>query len=227
MEKFGKVIFGSWYGLLQPIFSTDYFKELIKTLDYLYKNYKIWPKKQNVFRSFKLTDYHNLKVVILGMDPYANSKANGLSFANSLDSGAISPSLRKIKEVIEDEYYQGLNLHIDVEFDQTLESWAKQGVLLINTALTVEEGKAGSHFKYWEQFTQFLLQRLSEFDSGVIYCLWGKNAQEYTQYINTDTNYVLHAEHPSYAARNGRKWDFSFKSIDDLTIKLNNEKIKW
>jgi uracil-DNA glycosylase len=223
MDKFGKMIFNSWYGLLKPILSTEYFQALIARLNTLYKEKDIWPKRSDVFRAFKLTRYRDLKVVILGMDPYANERANGLAFANSKEVTSLSPSLRKIWETIEIDYYNGL----DLNFDPTLEKWAGQGVLLINTALTVEKGKSGSHCKIWEAFTEFLLKQLSLGDPGIIYCLWGKNAQEYKKFIDTEKNYVIEAEHPSYAARNGRKWDFSFKQVDKITDLLYGENIKW
>ena len=218
-------IFGDWYGVLRSMLISEYFNKLLTSLNSLYKTKSIWPRQKDVFRAFRLTSYKSLRIIIIAMDPYntSNGKANGLAFSNTLNSGTLSPSLRKIREVVEDDYYKGLNLN----FDQTLESWAKQGVLLINTALTVEEGKAGSHFNYWSKFTRFLLKALSEYNSGVIYVLWGKDAQGYTQFINSSTNHILVAEHPSYAARKGRKWNFSFKQIDELTEKLNGDKIKW
>lgn len=221
--NFPELLFKSWYGLLKPISETEYFYRLFSYLEQFYKVKKIWPQKHNIFRAFHLCDYHDLKIVILGLDPYPNSHANGLSFANSDETKSISPSLKKIIESIEDDYYNGLNLNFDI----TLESWAKQGVLLLNTALTVEEGKTGSHLNKWSRFTEFLIKRLSEFNPGTIYVLWGKVAQEYKQFIDQDNNYIIEGEHPSYSSYQGRKWNFSFKTIDEITIKLYGENIKW
>lgn len=222
-NEFGKIMFGSWYGLIKPILSTKYFKELIKRLNFLYKTKVVWPKKKDVFRVFKLTEYKDLKIVILGMDPYPNNKANGLAFSNSLNSGSISPSLRKIIEVIEDDYYKGLNLN----FDSTLESWSKQGVLLLNTSLTVESGKSGSHINYWNEFIEFLFKQLKLYNPGIIYVLWGKHAKSYKKYIDLYNNYIIEAEHPAASIYSGRKWNFSFKEIDEITTKLYGENIKW
>lgn len=223
-EKLAKKVFKSWYGILNPILTSKYFGILIKQLENLYKTEKIWPEQKKVFRTFQLTNYRDLKVVIIGQDPYPNSRANGLAFANSNNTGSLSPSLRKIREVIEDDYYQGLNLN----FDQTLESWAKQGVLLINTALTVEEGNAGSHAVKWEKFTQGVLEQLSLYNPGTIYVLWGGYAKGFKKYINQESNHIIEAEHPAASLYGGgRKWNFSFKKIDEITTKLYGDKIKW
>lgn len=227
-EEIAKKVFEGWYGILRPIWSSDYFKRLITLLQALYNASKkgglqIFPPQKDVFRAFRLCKYSDFKVVIIGMDPYPNNKANGLSFSNSWEAGSMSPSLRKIREVIEDDYYAGLNLN----FDQTLEPWAKQGVLLLNTALTIEEGKTGSHLKHWAEFTETLLKLLSVYNPGTIYCLWGKNAQAYRKFIDTNINHIIEAEHPAASIYAGRKWDFSFKQIDEITTKLYGENIKW
>jgi uracil-DNA glycosylase len=220
---FSKKLFGSWYGLLKPISETEYFFELIEFLNYEYNSKKIWPEKKNVFKAFKITPYDKLSIIIIGMDPYPNNKATGLAFSNSDIITNPSPSLKKIIRSIEDDYYQGLNLNFDI----TLENWAKQGVLLLNTALTVVENKIGSHLDKWSTFTESLLKKISEYNSGIIYVLWGREAQKYKEFIDINNNYIIEGEHPSYSNYQGRLWNFSFKVIDELTMKLNGEKIKW
>ena len=222
-DELKKVLFQTWYGILNPVLKSEYFDETMVTIDKLYNTKEIFPPKKDVFRAFRLTSYKDFKILILGQDPYPSDKANGLAFSNAENTGAMSPSLRKIHEVIEDDYHDGLNLH----FDQTLESWAKQGVMLLNTALTVEKGNAGSHLKYWKEFTIGLLKRLSEYNTGIIYVLWGKNAQEYEQYIDKAKNYIIKAEHPAASVYTNRKWKFSFKGIDEITKRLYGEEIKW
>ena len=220
-EEFAKKLVGSWYRLLKPILLSDYFGNLLMTLDKEYSNKEVFPDKKSVFRSFQLTNYEDLKVFIIGQDPYLNNRATGLAFSNSLESNGLSPSLRKIKERVEYDYDYTNDLNKD------LTHWSKQGVFLYNTTLTVEKGKPGSYYKLWEYFTQQLLIRLSEYNSGLIYCLWGKHAQEYKQYINTNSNYILEAEHPSYAARQGRMWDFGFKEVNKLVMNNYDININW
>jgi uracil-DNA glycosylase len=220
-EEFAKKLVGSWYRLLRPILLSDYFYKLLKTLDNEYLSKEIYPDKKNVFKAFQLTNYEDLKVFIIGQDPYPNNRATGLAFSNSLESNGLSPSLRKIKERVELDFNQTNPL------DKDLTLWAKQGIFLYNTILTVEKGKPGSHYKLWREFTKQLLIKLSEYNSGIVYCLWGKHAQEYKQYINTNSNYILEAEHPSYAARQGRIWDFDFKEIDKIIKNNYDIDIKW
>ena len=221
-KEFAQKLVGSWYRMLSPILlSTDFYK----ILDSLSREYKvnkglIFPEKNKVFNAFKLTNYDDLKVVILGQDPYPNNRANGLAFSNDLSSNGLSPSLRKIKERVEYDFnYEG-------EFKKDLIHWANQGIFLYNTALTVKKGEPGSHFKYWQWFTIEVLKRLSEYNSGLIFCLWGKNAQDYKQYINSNSHIILEAEHPSYAARKGRLWEFDFKNLVELVKKYYDQELK-
>lgn len=220
-EDFAKKLVGSWYRILKPILLSDYFYNLLKTLDEEYASKEIYPSKKDVFKPFKLTNYEDLKVVILGMDPYPNERANGLAFSNSLESNGLSPSLRKIKERVEYDFNSSKELNKD------LSHWPRQGILLSNVTLTVEKGKSGSHYKLWKDFTEQLLLRLSEYNSGIIYCLWGKDAQSYEQYINTNSNIILKNEHPSYAARKGRMWEFDFKELDKIIKNNYNANINW
>lgn len=220
-EEFAKKLVDSWYRILKPILLSNYFYNLLKTLDKEYATKEIYPNKKDVFKPFKLTNYEDLKVVILGMDPYPNNRANGLAFSNSLESKGLSPSLRKIKERVEYDF------GTDKELNKDLLHWAKQGILLSNVTLTVEKGKSGSHYKLWNKFTKELLLRLSEYNSGIIYCLWGKDAQEYEQYININSNIILKSEHPSYAARQNRLWNFNFKELDKIVKNNYDININW
>lgn len=223
-EKIAKKIFGNWYSILSPIIKSHYFTRIITTLNKEYKYKNIFPKKTLVFNAFKLTDYRKFRVLILGSEPYPNNRSTGLAFANDLSHISISPILKRINEVIEYDYYNGLNLN----FDQTLESWAKQGVLLLNTSLTIEKGKPNSHKYRWENFIRIFLKILGDYNPGTIYVLWGKDAQQYKEHIDIKNNYIIEAEHPLYSsAYKGRKWNFSFKKIDEITYKLNGNKIKW
>jgi uracil-DNA glycosylase len=124
-------------------------------------------------------------VVILGQDPYHDGSATGLAFANSGDGPRISPSLAWIKKALEHDYDT-----LCLDFDYGLTSWAKQGVLLLNTALTVEKGKAGSHTVLWNTFTKELLTSLTSTKDDIIFVLWGKKAQDYAKFIKGNNKIV-------------------------------------
>jgi len=222
-EKVARKIFGDWYGVLRPVLASNYFKNLIEYLQEIYKKKAaIYPKQKDVFKAFRLTKYRDLKVVIIGHCPPLSIKANGLAFGNSLESPLLSPSLMSIKKNVEEDYYNGL----DLNFDTTLESWAKQGVLLLNSSLTIEAGTSKSHVKQWDVFIKYLLETLSENNPGIVYCLWGNYIKKYKKHIS-DNNYIIEAEHPLELSYKGNRWDFSFKKIDKITKNLNNEIIKW
>jgi len=134
-------------------------------------------------------------VVIIGQDPYHDGSAHGLAFSAGRSAKRCPPSLKNIILEVEDDCFDGLNLERASSW--SLEGWAEQGVLLLNTALTVEKGRAGSHSKIWEYFTDELLKLLSEEKTGLIYMLWGKHAQSYEHLIDDKHNYIIKAGHPS------------------------------
>jgi len=205
-------VFGDWFKPLRPLIDTLYFENLILEVNDLYVKSEVFPPKGNVLRAFRLTPYKDVKVVILGQDPYPNERANGLAFANSDQVTSLSPALRKIRQRIEKDFYDGLKL----DFDPTLESWAKQGVLLINTALTASR-VAGSHVNLWKPFTEEVLEVLSREKEGLYFCLWGKFAQSFAHLIDEDKHTILKHEHPTAANYQGREWLCPhFKEIKDI-----------
>lgn len=222
-QDLAKKVFGDWYGILRPIWSSDYFRNLLDDLSKLYsdKTITIYPKQSDVFKAFRLCKYSDFKIIIWNLEPYSSSKATGLAFGNAWNSGIMSSDLCKIQETIENDYYNGLNLN----FDQTLESWAKQGVLLLNMSLTIEKDKTGSHLKKWSEFTEMFFKLMSEWRPDIIHCLWGKTAQSYKKHIIS--GHIIEAEHPIASIYGNRQWDFSFKQIDKVTNKLYGENIKW
>lgn len=157
------------------------------------RRYTIYPEKANLFRAFELCDYNSLKVVILGQDPYFDGSANGLSFSNKSDTLKISPSLKNIFKEVEEDTYDGMKL------DQSpdLSRWAEQGVLLLNTALTVRKNQAGSQINIWKDFTETLLTNICAYNTGIIYMLWGNKSKYYKKFLNEKTNHMLEAGHPS------------------------------
>jgi uracil-DNA glycosylase len=191
-----------WTEHIWSTLSSDNMVHLMNNLEQEYKSHSILPAKKEVFRAFRECPLDKLKVVILGQDPYPGrigtfTRATGLAFANrSHLINTMSPSLKKIVERIEED-----NKQLLLDFDPELTQWASQGVLLLNTALTVREGQINSHGALWRGFIYALLPQVPK---DVIFMLWGKQAQELQDRIKGK---CLLAEHPSYANRQGRLWN--------------------
>lgn len=215
-----------------------YFKEWMKVLDrgelnkvtsildLQYKRIPISPSKENVFRAFRLCPYDNLKIVMIGQDPYPQKGvATGILFGNrsGVPEKDISPSLRVVKEAVIDPEIP----HGHVIFDNTMENWAKQGILMINSALTVEINRIGSHTMLWRGFISKMLKNLSEINPGLIYVLFGGQAQTFSPYIN-ESNKVFYLKHPAYYARTGQRLKTTlFNDINLYLKQKNNTQIKW
>lgn len=187
------------------------------------------PALPNVFRAFKLCPYNKCVSVWIGQDPYPDKfmgkpRATGILFGNSKDvpNDKLSPSLQVVKK-------SAINFEIPhniITFDQTLESWAKQGILMINSALTCEFGKVGSHVNQWRAFVGKLLNNLSNKETGIIYILFGKQAQTLRPYINEKYNDVIEIEHPAYFARTNKIMPSSvFRQMNDILFGRYGEKI--
>ncbi len=185
----------SWDLVLKEEFEKKYFKELMCFVSSEYSNKKesIFPKEENVFRAFKECNFQDLKVVIIGQDPYpTKGHANGLCFSVEENVKPFPKSLLNIFKEIESDLNQNIPLNGD------LSRWAKQGVLLLNSVLTVEEGKAGSHSKKgWEKFSDEVIKEINERKEGVVFLLWGSKAQEKGMRIDNSRNLVLTSVHPS------------------------------
>ena len=215
----------------------DYFKDWMKVIDVntlksimqqLIKEYnkcECTPPIKDVFKAFVLCKYDDLRIVFLGQDPYPQRGiATSLAFGNKRDTVNMSPSLNILKEaVINPKVPHGI-----IQFDNTLESWAEQGILLLNSALTTECNHIGSHILLWRPFVIQLLQRLSSINTGIIYVLFGEQAISYERYINNKFNYVLKVKHPAYYARTNTEMDSKlFDDINSILYKNNGFKIKW
>ena len=185
----------SWKEVLQEEFDKDYFKALISFVKEEYQNYpnETFPKGSQIFRAFEACPFDEVRVVILGQDPYpTRGHAHGLCFSVNSDVRPLPKSLKNIyKEITSD-------LGIVCPEDGDLNRWATQGVLLLNTVLTVREGTPESHAgKGWEVFTDAVLQKISQNKSNVVYMLWGSKAQQKADSLNEEKNLVLKAPHPS------------------------------
>lgn len=182
----------SWKKHLAAEFEKPYFKELAQFVKNEYADKTIYPAPANIFHAFKLCPFENVKVVILGQDPYhGKGQANGLSFSVG-DGIAVPPSLQNIYKEIHND------VGAEIPHSGNLDHWAKQGVLLLNATLTVEAGKAGSHQKKgWEIFTDAVIKVLSSEKEHLVFILWGRYAQEKGAVIDEKKHLVLRAAHPS------------------------------
>jgi uracil-DNA glycosylase len=222
-----KKIGEEWYTFYPELWDSKYMENVLGYISSRYKQATLYPKWEDLFKSFKLTPFDNLKVVIIGQDPYPNEQngtpvATGLAFANN--GLEISPSLSKIRDTIEREVYDGFN----ISFDYSLEEWASQGVLLLNTSLTFEKFKGG-HFNIWEDFTKSILKKLNDIN-GLHVCLWGKHAKSFKYLLDNKKIFIYEEVHPAYAARNNKDWHCNhFKEINKMIYKQNGKEeiIAW
>lgn len=214
----------SWLQHLSSEFEKPYMQSLRKFLrDEKDQKKIIYPKSTDVFNAFKYTPFDNVKVVLLGQDPYHGpGQAQGLCF--SVPNGVrLPPSLQNIyKELNQD-------LGVSIGKEGCLIPWAKQGVLMLNAVLTVENGLANSHQgKGWEQFTDRVISVLNEEKEGLVFLLWGAYAQKKGQFINTEKHHVLKAPHPSpLSAHNGFLGCRHFSKTNEYLIKQGKKPIDW
>ncbi len=213
----------TWKEILKDEFDKDYFKNLIKFLDEEYKTYTVFPKKEDVFNAFNCTPFDNVKVVIIGQDPYhEEGQAHGLAFS-VLDPTPVPKSLLNI--------YKELNndLNIPISNSGNLSSWAKQGVLLINSVLTVKKGIANSHKnKGWEQFTDAVISKINSEKENVVFLLWGNDAKKKGFAIDETKHFVLKAPHPSpLSAYHGFFGCKHFSQTNEILQKTGSEQINW
>lgn len=212
-----------WEDILKDEYNKEYFLNLKKFLKQEYGKYTVFPKKSDIFKSLKLTEYEDTRVVILGQDPYHDdNQANGLAFSVN-DGIKLPPSLVNIYKEIESEYQCKVNRRGNLEY------LARQGVLLLNTVLTVRAHNANSHKDMgWEIFTDKIIEKLNEREDPVIFVLWGNNAIKKEKLINQERHYVLTAAHPSpLSAYRGFFGCNHFKKINEILRYLNKEEIKW
>ena len=182
----------SWMKELKLEFNKTYFQRLINFLAEENKHYNILPKEHLIFKAFEICPFDKVKVVILGQDPYpTKDHANGLSFSVNDDVNPLPKSLKNIFKELADD------LNKPQRICGNLNDWAKQGVLLLNTTLTVREGEVESHVnKGWEIFTNSVISALHK-KNNLVYILWGKKAQKMSHFINKNNNYIIYSSHPS------------------------------
>ncbi|MGM9911863.1 MAG: uracil-DNA glycosylase [Floccifex sp.] len=209
------------------LFDQEIQKDYLIKIDYFlakeYKTKEIYPAKENIFAAFKTTPIKDTKVVVLGQDPYHNTgQAQGYAFSVPSDF-PLPPSLKNIYKELENEY------HVPVSRNGDLTDWAKQGVLLMNTVLTVEAHKAFSHSKIgWQNFTNAALQLLNEQDQPIVFMLWGNSAIQAKKYLNNLNHLVLTSPHPSpLSASRGFFGNNHFKLCNEFLEKHGVSPIQW
>ena len=213
-----------WYNQLQSEFEKPYFDKLWNEVQQAYATTTCFPPKRLIFEAFNQCEWDDLKVVIIGQDPYHGiGEANGLSFSVH-DGTRIPPSLRNIfKELNED-------LGTELPIFGSLERWAKQGVLLLNAGLTVEKDKANSHKNMdWNVFTDAVIELINSEKEGVVFLLWGNFAHKKGAKIDGERHLVLQSGHPSPMSANQGKWfgNKHFSLANKYLRKAKKKAIKW
>lgn len=217
-----------WYKKLKHYIESEEFTKLGRYVASRRKETEVFPPSKEIFRAFQLTPYNDVSTVIIGMDPYPNlyndkPVACGLSFAPR-NRNYVPPSLRQIYNRIKEDFYAD-EMTFPVDLD--IEYWAKQGVLMLNAALTVEHGKSGSHMQIWENWTNEVINALNKYSTGITFCLWGKDAQAFESKIGSH-HIILKAEHPVAASYAGRQWKCDhFKQINEHLMGANGYTIEW
>ncbi|OBR64952.1 uracil-DNA glycosylase [Paenibacillus oryzae] len=212
-----------WRSKLQDELEKPYLQKLWALIEPYYEEKKIYPPKEDVFNALHFTPYSKVKVLILGQDPYhGEGQSHGLCF--SVRRGVKQPpSLKNIFKELETDLGHRAPAHGE------LEAWAKQGVLLLNTVLTVEDGQAASHQKLgWEIFTDRIISLLNERETPIVFVLWGRHAQAKKAAIDTSRHFIIESAHPSpLSARTGFFGSKPFSKANEFLMQQGIEPIDW
>lgn len=217
------MIGNSWDDLLKEEFKKEYFQNLMNFVKEEYKTKTIYPKQSDVFNAFRYTDFNDVKVVILGQDPYHGpNQAEGLSFSVS-NSVLKPPSLKNIFKELESD------LQIPFPELNSLKPWAKEGVLLLNAVLTVEEHNPTSHKDHgWETFTDNVIKIINQKTTPVVFILWGSYARNKKNLITNPIHYVIESPHPSpFSAYNGFFGSKPFSKTNEFLKSKGLKEIDW
>ena len=213
----------NWDIVLNDVYHEPYFINIVKFVNQIYKEKIVFPPKTKILKALTTTDYNDVKVVILGQDPYHGvGEANGLAFSVS-DGIKLPPSLRNIYKEL---HY---DLGIPISNNGNLECWAKEGVLLLNAVLTVEKDKPASHKNVgWETFTDTIIQKLNEKETPIVFILWGAFARSKKKYITNPKHLVIESPHPSpFSASYGFFGSKPFSRTNNFLIQNHITPIDW
>ncbi|WP_144492606.1 MULTISPECIES: uracil-DNA glycosylase [Bacillus cereus group] len=217
------VLKNDWGPLLASEFEKEYYRTLAGFLKEEYSTHVVYPKVEDIFNALSYTSYENTKVVILGQDPYHGpNQAHGLSF--SVQPGVKTPpSLLNMYKELRDEY------GYEIPNNGYLVKWAEQGVLLLNTVLTVRQGEANSHKgKGWEHFTDRVIELLNEREKKVIFILWGRHAQAKKKLITNTNHHIIESVHPSpLSARRGFFGSKPYSKVNTILANMGGREIDW
>jgi uracil-DNA glycosylase len=212
-----------WANLLGKELQKPYYLELREFLKKEYSENTIYPNRNDIFNSLHFTPYQEVKVVLLGQDPYHGpNQAEGLSFSVKEDI-PIPPSLRNMFKELQDD------IGCPLPTEGSLVHWAEQGVLLLNTVLTVRKGEANSHRgKGWEQFTDQVINKLNDREKPVIFMLWGRQAQSKKRFIDTSRHFIIESPHPSpLSAHRGFFGSKPYSKANEFLKEMGEEEIDW
>ena len=212
-----------WDALLKDEFEKEYYTELRKFLVQEYNHYVVYPNMYDIFNALRYTSYSNVKVVLLGQDPYhGENQAHGLCF--SVKKGVQQPpSLKNIFKELKDD------LGCEIPNHGELTKWANEGVLLLNTVLTVRQGQANSHAnKGWEKLTDKIIEILNDREEPIVFLLWGRNAQNKSKLITNPNHLILKCAHPSpLSAYNGFYGCKHFSKTNEFLVRNHTKPIDW
>jgi len=228
LEWYQEQLGQGWYNRLLPFLSCDDMEKTRKEVLVRRKRSVVMPKSTEMFKAFTLCNWEDTRVVILGVEPYSVAgEATGLAYKAKIDYPSHKVVAEIFEEIQNDVFDKEDNLRLGVINDVSL--WANQGILLLNTALTVEKDKPRSHIKLWEAFTSTVITALQE-KTGVIYLLWGEEVKKYKHLIDEKHNYILEAEYPNPGrTEEGFKGCNHFSKVNDIITKQNGIecKINW
>ncbi|MEJ8552889.1 uracil-DNA glycosylase [Tepidibacter sp. Z1-5] len=218
-----QILENDWQDLLKDEFKKDYYLKLKSFLANEYKTETIYPDMSDIFNALHYTQYKDVKVVILGQDPYHGpDQAHGLSFSVKPNI-AIPPSLKNI--------YKELNSDLGCYIPNNgyLKKWADQGIMLLNTVLTVKAGQANSHKNIgWEHFTDKIISLLNDREDSIVFILWGRNAQSKLKIIKNPKHFIIKAVHPSpLSAHRGFFGSEPFSKANEFLISIGKDPIDW
>ena len=212
-----------WDTVLDSEYHKEYFANIVKFVNKVYKEKTIFPPKARILSALDITDYNDVKVVILGQDPYHGiGEDNGLAFSVN-DGVKIPPSLKNIYKELHDD------LGVEIPNTGNLESWAKEGVLLLNSVLTVEKDKPASHKNIgWETFTDSIIKKLNERDKPIVFILWGNFAKSKKELITNPKHLVLTSSHPSpFSVNYGFFGSKPFSKTNEFLRRNGIKEIDW
>ena len=225
-----KVFEPGWAEKLEQQYNPNKFLLLGQHIAGLRKTSTVYPPSEDVFKAFKLTPYEKVRVVILGQDPYHNGSADGLAFSQSYESHRCAPSLGLILKEIERSYPEDVSNIQDGKIDPwDLSRWAEQGVLLLNTSLTVQKGKAGSHILYWKAFSKAVIKSLQQ-KRDVVWLLMGTEAKNFSPLITNSTHGIVETVHPAADLYSGTSKFYGsncFKLVNEELNARNLKEIIW